>query len=81
MYVGNGVCECFTIDGEVCPPKMCSGVFTTLLLFVRSIREGNFQLYLESLTKIVPWMFTLDHMQGGCQYTFGTFTEASSNSG
>ena len=33
----------------------------TLLLFVRSIREGNFQLYLESLTKIVPWMFALDH--------------------
>ena len=34
----------------------------TLLLFVRSIREGNFQLYLESLTKIVPWMFALDHI-------------------
>ena len=33
----------------------------TLLLYVRSLREGNFQLYLESLTKIVPWMFALDH--------------------
>ena len=33
----------------------------TLLLFVRSIHEGNFQLYLESLTKIVPWMIALDH--------------------
>ena len=32
-----------------------------MLLYVRSIREGNFQLYLESLTKIVPWMFALDH--------------------
>lgn len=32
-----------------------------MLLYVRSIREGSFQLYLESLTKIVPWMFALDH--------------------
>lgn len=31
-----------------------------MLLYVRSIREGNFQLYLESLTEIVPWMFILD---------------------
>ena len=33
----------------------------TLLLFIRSFREGNFQLYIETLTKIVPWMFVLDH--------------------
>ena len=32
-----------------------------MLLYIRSLREGNFQLYLESLTKIVPWMFALDH--------------------
>ena len=32
-----------------------------LLLFVRSIREGDFQLYIESLTKLMPWMFALDH--------------------
>ncbi len=32
-----------------------------MLLFIRSIREGNFQLYMESLTAIVPWMFALDH--------------------
>ena len=32
-----------------------------MLLFSRSIREGNFQLYMESLTAIVPWMFALDH--------------------
>ncbi len=31
------------------------------MLFIRSIREGNFQLYMESLTAIVPWMFALDH--------------------
>ncbi len=33
----------------------------TLLLFIRSLREGNFQLYMESLTQIVPWMLALDH--------------------
>ncbi len=33
----------------------------TLLLFIRSLREGNFQLYVESLAKIVPWMFVLNH--------------------
>lgn len=32
-----------------------------LLLYIRALREGNFQLYVESLTKIVPWMFALDH--------------------
>lgn len=26
--IGNGVCERFTIDGVVCPPKMRSGLFT-----------------------------------------------------
>ena len=34
----------------------------TLLLFIRSLREGNFQLYVESLTQIVHWMFALDHI-------------------
>ena len=33
-----------------------------LLLYVRAIRDGNFRLYLESLTKIIPWMFALDHI-------------------
>ncbi len=32
-----------------------------MLLYVWSLREVNFKLYLESLTKIVPWMFVLDH--------------------
>lgn len=27
----------------------------------QDLSEGNLQLYLESLTKIVPWMFALDH--------------------
>lgn len=32
-----------------------------LLLFIRAVREGNFPLYVESLTQVVPWMFALDH--------------------
>ena len=33
----------------------------TILTFVQSIREGNFKLYINSLTKIVPCFFALDH--------------------
>ena len=32
-----------------------------ILIFVRLLREGNFQLYIESLTKLVPWFFALNH--------------------
>ena len=32
-----------------------------LLRYIRSLREGNFPLYVESLMQIVPWMFALDH--------------------
>ena len=32
-----------------------------LLKFVRSIRLGDFKLYIESLSQIVPWCFILDH--------------------
>ena len=33
-----------------------------VLSFIRSIREGNFNLYIESLKKLVPWCFALDHI-------------------
>jgi len=33
-----------------------------LLLYITAICEGNFQLYIKSLTKIVSWMFSLDHI-------------------
>ena len=33
----------------------------TLLFFIRSLWDGNFQLYKESFIQIVPWMFALDH--------------------
>ena len=32
-----------------------------VLSFVRSIRSANFQLYLECITKLIPWFFSLDH--------------------
>ena len=32
-----------------------------LLAFVRSFREANFELYIDALSKMVPWFFSLDH--------------------
>ena len=32
-----------------------------VLVYVRAIREADFQLYVDALTKIVPWFFALDH--------------------
>ena len=32
-----------------------------VMIYVRATREGNFQLYIEALSKIVPWVFALDH--------------------
>ena len=31
-----------------------------VLVFVKSLREGHFHLYVESLCKLVPWLFALD---------------------
>ena len=33
-----------------------------LLLFIRSLREANFQLYVDTLSKMIPWFFALDHV-------------------
>jgi len=32
-----------------------------MLLYVRSLREGNFQLYVQTLAQLLPWMFAMDH--------------------
>ena len=32
-----------------------------LLVFVRTLREANFELYIDAVSKIVPWFFGLDH--------------------
>ena len=31
------------------------------LIYVRSLREANFSMYLDALTEPVPWFFALDH--------------------
>ncbi len=33
-----------------------------VLIFIRAIREADFLLYIDALTKIVPWFFALDHV-------------------
>ena len=37
--------------------------FNTLiiLIFLRSLRKGNFDLYKDSLAMLIPWFFALDH--------------------
>ena len=32
------------------------------LQFIRSIRERNFKMYIQTLIQIVPWLFALDHI-------------------
>ena len=32
-----------------------------ILIFIGSLREGNFQLYVEALEALVPWFHSLDH--------------------
>ena len=32
-----------------------------VLSFVRSLHEADFGLYVDSITKLVPWCFILDH--------------------
>ena len=32
-----------------------------VMVFMRAIREADFLLYIEALSKIVPWFFVLDH--------------------
>jgi len=34
----------------------------SILIYVRSLREGDFIMYLDALTEIVPWFFALDHI-------------------
>ena len=50
----------------VCPHFMLSNIVLelepTVMLFVRAIREGDFQLYTEALTKIIPWFISIGHV-------------------
>ena len=35
--------------------------FSLFFTIVRSVREGNFTLYLASLAKSIPWFFAMNH--------------------
>ena len=32
-----------------------------MLIYIRSICEGDFEPYIDSVTKLIPWMIALDH--------------------
>ena len=32
-----------------------------IMMYVRSLREGVFMLYIDALTNIIPWFFALGH--------------------
>ena len=55
----------FTLQCNECPQfyywSLVLELELLMLQFVRSIREGNFELYVQSLASLVPWMFALDH--------------------
>ena len=36
-----------------------------VMIYVKAICEGDFQLYIEAATRIVPWFFALDHTAAG----------------
>ena len=41
---------------------ICFRLEMILLVFVRSIREGDFDLFVETLKEMIPWFFALDHV-------------------
>ena len=51
-------------------------VGTKCIDFVRSIRTGNFDLYVQSLTRLVPWFHLRDHPSLYMEFVKGHFTES-----
>ena len=43
--------------------KMILNFEVVLLIYIRSIREGNFKLYLASLYRMLPWFFAFRSIQ------------------
>ena len=37
-----------------------------VLQYVQSIREGNFELYIQMLVKLIPWFFSMGHTNYAC---------------
>ena len=48
-------------DGRNCQRNIILHVELLLLEFIKSIRVGDFNLYIQTMTLIAPWMFSLDH--------------------
>ena len=50
---------------EACPLFLFWSIILQLeldaMIYVRAIREGDFLLYIDALTKLVPWFFALGH--------------------
>ena len=40
-----------------------------LLIFVRSIKDGNFSLYISSINQVVKWYYACDHYHYACWVT------------
>ena len=53
--------------------KMILNVEVLLLIYMRSIWEGNFELYFASLYRILPWFFALDQYNYACCVTIYWF--------
>ena len=39
----------------------CAGTYMLVLVYVRSLRQASFAMYLAALTELVPWFHALDH--------------------
>ena len=46
-----------------------TGLMLNLLIFVRSVMEGNFSLHASSLKKVVKWCYACDHYNHVCWVT------------
>ena len=50
---------------EDLPPEKCWATVLqlqlTVLVYVRSLRQGSFQMYLDALTELATWFHAMDH--------------------
>lgn len=56
---------CSSREKEIPQFRFCGSILNLELLvlcFVRSYRESDFKLYMESLSVLIPYFFALDHM-------------------
>ena len=56
-----GVLQCLKNDHNFYFGLLFSSYNLMSLIFLRSTREANFELYINSLSNLVPWFFALNH--------------------